>query len=249
MDQGGTIVQTARHTLIAQSIGGGITLSAREGRTVLFGRQADEVHVCVGADDQGVSRKHGAITFERGKWRVHNTGRRPVHLPSGALYPNAEPVPLAEGYTALFVAGTGERRHLLELYVVGPDGASPRPRHDDGTHSPSVWPLSPAERLVLTVLGQRYLRNEPNPQPLSRHEAAAELRAIDPDGGWTYKTVEHRATDVRMRLSARGVTGLTAKEVPTPIGNQLNHNLLRELLRSSTLGPMDLARLDEWADC
>jgi hypothetical protein len=98
------------------------------------------------------------------------------------------------------------------------------------------------------VLGRRYLRNEPNPQPLSRHEAAAELRAIDPDGGWTCKAVEHRAKDVRLRLSARGVPGLTAKEVPSPIGNQLNDNLLRELLRSSTLGPADLARLDDWAD-
>jgi hypothetical protein len=242
-------VTTARDTLIAQSIGGGITLGPQEGRTVLFGRQADEVHVCVGADDQGVSRKHGAITFEGGRWHVHNTGRRPMHLPSGSLYPNAEPVPLAGGYTALFVSGSGQRRHLLELYVVGEDGASPRPRHDDGTHSPTAWPLSSTERLALTVLGQRYLRNEPNPQPLTRHEAAAELRAIDPDGRWTYKTVEHRAKAVRARLSARGVAGLTAKEAPSPIGNQLNDNLVRELLRSSTLGPDDLARLDDWADC
>lgn len=241
---------TARDTLIAQSIGGGITLAAREGRTVLFGRQADEVHVCVGADDQGVSRKHGAITFESGRWRVHNTGRRPMHLPSGALFPNAEPVPLADGYTALFVSGSGQRRHLLELYVVGVDGETPRPRHDDGTQTPAstAWPLSSAERLALTVLGRRYLRNELNPQPLTRHEAAEELRAIDPDGGWTYKTVEHRAKEVRNRLSARGVPGLIAKEVPAPIGNQLNHNLIRELIRSGTLGPADLARLDDWAD-
>lgn len=241
---------TARDTLIAQSIGGGITMTAREGRTVLFGRQADEVHICVGADDQGVSRKHGAIMFERGRWHVHNTGRRPVHLPSGALFPNAEPVPLAEGSTALLVSGSGQRRHLLELYVVGPDGETPRPRHDDGTHSPNTaaWPLSSAERLALTVLARRYLRNEPNPQPLPRREAAEELRAVDPDGGWTYRIVEHRAKEVRSRLSARGVPGLTAGEVPPPIGNQLNHNLIRELIRSSTLGPADLARLDDWAD-
>ncbi|OLT11335.1 hypothetical protein BJF78_26985 [Pseudonocardia sp. CNS-139] len=241
---------TARDTLIAQSIGGGITLAAREGRTVLFGRQADEVHVCVGADDQGVSRKHGAITYEHGRWHVHNTGRRPMHLPSGALFPNAEPVPLAAGYTALFVSGSGQRRHLLELFVVGSDGSLPRPRHDDGTHSPasSAWPLSSSERLALTVLGRRYLRNEPNAQPLARQEAAEELTQLDPDGGWTYKRVEHRANDVRKRLSARGVPGLTAKEVPSPIGNQLNHNLLVELVRSGTLGPADLARLDDWAD-
>jgi hypothetical protein len=44
------------------------------------------------------------------------------------------------------------------------------------------------------------------------------------------------------------VAGLRAIEVPTPIGNQLNDNLLRELLRTGTLEPADLTRLDDWAD-
>jgi hypothetical protein len=39
-----------------------------------------------------------------------------------------------------------------------------------------------------------------------------------------------------------------AKEVAQPIGNQLNDNLLRELLRTGTLTPADLALLDDWAD-
>jgi hypothetical protein len=235
-------------TLIAQGIGGKITMTAGEGRTVLFGRHADEVHVCVGADDQGVSRKHGFLRCTGGSWHVHNTGRRPLHLPSGDLFTNAEPVPLADGYTPLFVGGTGRRRHLIELYVVGADGEPPRPRHHHDTHSPTVWPLSRAERLALTVIGQCYLRNEPNPQPLARHHAARELAAIDPDGGWTHKTVEHRVRQVRERLSARGVAGLKAEEVREPIGNQISENLLRELLRTATLVPTDLARLDDWAD-
>lgn len=206
------------------------------------------MHVCVGGDDQGVSRKHGALTCKGGRWQVRNTGRRPMHLPSGDLFTNAPPVPLAEGYTPLFVSGSGERRHLLELYVVGPDGIGPRALHDHDTHNPTVWPVSSVERLVLTVLGQRYLRNEPNPQPLTRHEAATVLAEIDPGGRWNHKKVERRATDVRERLSARGVRGLRASEVLTPIGNQLNDNLLRELLRTGTLVPTDLARLDDWAD-
>jgi hypothetical protein len=239
---------TPRGTLIARGIDSGITVGPREGRTVLFGRQADEVHVCVGADDQGVSRKHGVLSYERGQWHVRNTGRRPLHLPSGDLFPGVEPVPLAEGYTPLFVHGSGERRHLLELYVVGADGAGPRALHDHETHQPTAWPLTDAERLAVTVLGQRYLRNEPNPQPLTRHEAASELQAIDPNGGWTHKKVERTVAEVRNRLSARGIAGLRASEVPSPIGNQLNDNLLRELLRTGTLEPADLTRLDDWAD-
>jgi hypothetical protein len=241
-------VQTPRGTLIARGIGSEVTMWPREGRTVLFGRQSDEVHVCIGADDQGVSRKHGVLTYEGGRWMVRNTGRRPLHLPSGDLFPGAEPVPLAEGYTPLFVGGSGQRRHLIELYVVGPDGAGPRPLHDHETYQPTPWPLNRAERLALTVLGQRYLRNEPNAQPLTRQAAAEELDALDPTGGWTHRRVEHRVSDVRKRLSARGVAGLTEEEVGRPLGNQLNDNLFRELLRTGTLGPADLARLDDWAD-
>jgi hypothetical protein len=179
---------------------------------------------------------------------VHNTGRRPLHMPTGDLFTNAEPVPLADGYTPLFVGGSGRRRHLLELFVVGPDGRSPLPLHDHETHSPTAWPLSGDERLALTVMGQRYLRNEPNPQPLGRREAAMELAEIDPEGRWTIKRVENRANAVRQRLSKRGVPGLVATEVHPPIGNQLNDNLVRELLRTGTLTPADLALLDDWAD-
>lgn len=49
---------------------------------------------------------------------------------------------------------------------------------------------------------------------------------------------------VRQRLSGRGVRGLLAAEVPAPVGNQLNDNLIRELVRTTTLVPTDLARLD-----
>lgn len=38
--------------------------------------------------------------------------------------------------------------------------------------------------------------------------------------------------------------GLVRDEVPEPIGNVLNHNLIRELMLSGTLVPFDLTRLD-----
>jgi hypothetical protein len=242
------VPRVAPGTLLAQSIGGGITVGPKEGRTLFFGRQAEEVHVCVGGDDLGVSRMHGVLHYERGQWWARNVGRRPLRLPSGDVYTNADPVPLREGYTAMFVAGHNERQHLLEIFVVGADGDRPRPRHDDRTHSPSIWPLGSQELLAVIVLGQRYLRHEPHPQPLTWVETARTLSQLDPGGGWTPKSTEHRVGRIRERMRAGGVAGLVSEEVSQPIGNQLNDNMLRELVRSATLVPTDLARLDAWAD-
>jgi hypothetical protein len=49
---------------------------------------------------------------------------------------------------------------------------------------------------------------------------------------------------VRERLSKGGIAGLTEAEVGQPVGNALNHNLLTELLLSTTLVPPDIAELD-----
>jgi len=233
-------------TLVAQSIEGGITVAPKSGRMILFGRDAREVHICTGGDDLGISRKHGALTCEDGHWLVRNLGRRPIRLPSGDLFTNGDPVPLAEGYTPLFVNGSRDRQHLLELYVVGPDGNRPRARHGAHTVVPSIWPLDPDELLALVVLGQRYLRHEPNPQPLSWQDAADELAQLDPGRGWSTKTLQHVVGKVRTTLSTQGVYGLVRSEVTGPVGNQLNDNLVRELVRTSTIVPTDLARLDDW---
>lgn len=235
-------------TLVAQAVGGGITVGPKDGRVVLFGRQADDVHICIGPDDLGVSRRQGVLSCANGQWSVRNLGRRPLRLPSGPLHTNAEPVPLAPGYTPLFVEGAADREHLLEVYVVGPDGDRPRARPDDDTFHPRPWRLSPEEQLVCIVVGQRYLRFEPGAQPLSRRAAEQQLVEIDPGGAWTYRKVEHRLTDVRSRLSAQGARGMLASEVSAPVGNQLNENLVRELMRTGTIVPTDLARLDSWAE-
>jgi hypothetical protein len=242
------VAPAAPGTLVAQAIGTSITMGPSEGRVVLFGRQADEVHICVGGDDQWVSKKHGRLEHDGARWVVRATGRRPLRLPSGELWAGAEPVPLADGYTPVFLLGGGTRQHLLEVFVVGDDVQRPVARHDHETMTPPVWPLTDGERLALVVLGQRYLRYEPSPQPLAWSEAAATLAQLDPDGGWRTKSVEHRIAKVRQRLHRHGVAGLVASEVRKPIGNQLNDNLIRELIRSATLVPTDLHRLDDWAD-
>jgi hypothetical protein len=52
---------------------------------------------------------------------------------------------------------------------------------------------------------------------------------------------------VRARLSQGGVAGLTREEVGEPVGNTLNHNLVTELVQSTTLVPPDLAVLNDLA--
>ncbi|WP_230396455.1 FHA domain-containing protein [Streptomyces blattellae] len=232
-------------TLFALTLNGGITLGPRDGRQVLFGRNRPEVHVCLGEDDSRVSRHQGTLTHREGSWWVSNTGRQPIRC-AGArlLFRDEEALPLGPGYTPLFVGGTGGREHLLEVFVTGPEDRRPMPRHDDVTRPPRTWLLSEQERLALVVLGRRYLLHEPRPQPLTWKQTAAELAGLQPTAGWTEKRVGHTVNAVRVRLSRGGVSGLTREEVGEPVGNSLNDNLIRALLTSTTLVPMDLTLID-----
>ncbi|MGH3622723.1 MAG: FHA domain-containing protein [Sciscionella sp.] len=240
---------SAPGTIFALAIAGGIVVGPRDGRTILFGRNRPDVHVCVGEDDRKVSRQHGVLTHRKDLWWVSNTGRLPIRLPgSRLLFGDEDPVPLDEGYTPLFVRGSSGREHLLELYVTGPGGQRPALRHRDVTEPPRTWRLSADERLVLIVLGQRYLLHEARPQPLPWRQAAEALAELQPDAGWTPKRVEHMVVAVRSRLSRNGVPGLKREEVGEPVGNALNDNLLKELVHSTTLVPPDLAILDDRPD-
>ncbi|MCP2164471.1 FHA domain-containing protein [Goodfellowiella coeruleoviolacea] len=229
----------------ALALSGGYSVRPREGRVVYFGRNRPEVHVCIGEDDRQVSRQQGVLTYQRGHWWLSNTGRRPIRVRrSQWLFANDAAIPLANGFTPLFVPGSGDREHLLEVYVTGPDGSQPLSRHDAETEVPRPHRLTPEERLILIVLGQRYLLHEPNAKPLTWQQAAEQLAELRPAAGWTKRKVEHRVAAVRDRLSRSGVPGLTREEVGEPVGNSLNDNLIKELVRSTTLVPPDLAALD-----
>jgi hypothetical protein len=232
-------------TIHLRTIGSDFTLRPGLGREILFGRNHKEVHVCVGGDDGQVSRLQGRVTHRSDRWWVHNAGLLPLRFPGSLLlFTNEEPVPLTDGYTPLFVRGGGGREHLLELFVTGEDGGRPAARPDDPTRPPRQWALSEEERLVLVVLGQRYLLNIARPQPLTWKDTTDQLKALRPDGGWSVRRVQNVVAAVRERLSRRGVAGLIEADVPQPIGNALNDNLLRELLLSTSLVPTDLAVFD-----
>jgi hypothetical protein len=237
---------SAPGTIYALTAGGGIAVRPREGRTLVFGRNLPEVHICIGEDDRRVSRRHGLLSRRGDRWWVRATGRLPVRFPdSRLLFADDEPVPLAEGYTPLFVRGSSRREHLLELYVTGREERR-RPVASQGhaVRPPRTWPLTDDERLVLVVLARRHLLREPYPQPLTWRQACEILDGLRPGAGWTAKKAAHRVAAVRARLAEGGVPGLTREEVGEPVGNALNQNLIRELVASATLVPPDLALLD-----
>jgi hypothetical protein len=212
--------------LLALSAAGGIRVLPAEGRSVYFGRNFPEVDVGIGVADRRVSRRQGVLTHRDGRWWVTNTGNRPIRLPDSRwLLRGGGELPLATGYTPLFVPGSGAREHLLELYVAGP-----RP-------SPALmsWPLTPDERLTMIMVGQRYLRHEANPRPLTWAEAAGRLALLQP-GRWWEGRLPQLVGAVARRLSDQGVIGLA--------GDEAVANLLRELVRTGTLVPPDLALLD-----
>ena len=239
------VPRSAPGAVHALALGGGYSVRPSEGRTVYFGRNRPEVHVCVGEDDRQVSRRHGELRFHYGRWWLRNIGRQPIRLTRAQwLFAAEAAVPLADGYTRIHVPGSHKREHLVEIYVTGPHGQHPRIQHRDSTELPEPHSLSADERLILTVLGQRYLLREVSPKPLTWQQAAAQLAELQPDVRWTAKKIEHRVAAVRDRLSRAGVPDLTREEVGEPVGNSLNDNLLRELVRSTTLVPEDLRITD-----
>jgi hypothetical protein len=231
-------------TLFALGLNGGMSVAPDAEFTLIFGRSEPDVHVCVGADDPHVSRQHGHIAREHTRWVLHNVGRLPIRLSPSRLVLSDDRAELSTGYTPLFILGP-KQEHLLEVRIAAPSPAAvPDVEYEAKTRGRKVWPLSPDERLVIVCLGQRYLRNEPYPQPLTWGQVSAELSELRPEQRWGERRVAHIVTKVRKRLS-RSVRGLLEEDVPPPVGNTLNHNLIMELMISTTILKSDLDLLDE----
>jgi FHA domain len=236
-------------TLVVLEPGGGPTVGPQEGRVLVFGRNRPDVHICVGPDDPGVSRRHGTLEFTAGRWWVRTLGSRPVRVGgTHVLRRGDEPVPLAEGRTSLLVEGADPRDlHLVRVRVVGVADRPPQ-AVQSGTVPVPCFKLDATERLVMTVLAQRQLfaqRNGhgPDPQPLTSREAAVELAALAPAAGWTQKKVEHLVKKVRDRLTGQGVDGLVPEPGRTGFDSAYRRNLIEVLLVSGTLGAADLRLL------
>ena len=236
--------------LIARGLSGRVVRAPEEGTRLSFGRNRPDVDLSVGEDDRGLSRKQGEIVHTQGRWWLSNTGKPHIVL-SRTLRIRAddEPVPLAPGYTTLLLGGSAGRTHLVEVYVVNDEGRLLPARFGDATVKRRVWPLNDQQRLVLTALGQRYLRKEPVPKPVDRQRVAELLNELCPGDEWDVKRVDLVVATVREGLSKAGVGRLTREEVGEPVGYDLSHNLLTELIvNSDTLGRRDLDAMDEALD-
>lgn len=232
-------------TLFVLASRGGISVLPSARFTVYFGRNEPDVHVCVGEDDRRVSRRQGMLCCDGGRWTIRNLGRAPIRFPGSQLLLRGQEELLPVAYTPLFIRTEPGREHLLEVRIAGTPPPPSVSCHEQSTRSPAIWVLSERERLVLVVLGQRYLRHEAHPQPLSWGQVAEQLAELQPEQKWSSKRVEHIVGAVRSRLALKGIAGLTRDEVGEPVGNMLNHNLLLELLLSTTLVPPDLHLMEK----
>lgn len=230
-------------TLFVRGAKGGMSVAPDADFDLIFGRCEPDVHVCVGVDDTHVSRRHGFITREGAHWVLHNVGRLPIRLPGAQLVLGGHRTELPVGYVPLFIVAP-KQEHLLEVRVAAGASHGGKDVCEADTSDPKGWPLSPEEHLVLVCLSQRYLRGEPHPQPLTWAQVADELSRLRPGERWNWRKAARIVTEVRKRLSGH-VFGLLEEEVPPPIGNTLNHNLIMELLMTATLVESDLLLLEE----
>jgi hypothetical protein len=239
---------SAPGTIHALGTEGGVTFRPKDGRTLLFGRNSEDVHVCLGHNDQRISRQHGSVRHHDHHWWLRNTGQLPLRLPgSRMLFAQDAPLPITAGYTPLFVRGSHGRQYMLELYVTGETGDRPPNCPRAATLPPKVWSLTPVERLAVTALAQRYLMHDLHQHPLTWRETADLLADLQPTRDWKDRKVERMIGLIRTRLAKDGVPGLTREEIGEPVGNQLNHNLILELM-NATITPTDLRLLESPAD-
>ncbi|MET9218727.1 hypothetical protein ACIQCJ_02880 [Streptomyces sp. NPDC093221] len=246
------IPAAAPGTLFVLGPSGGMSVAPDADFAVMFGRNELDVHVCVGTGDACVSRRQGIIAYAHSRWTLGNTGKLPIRFPGSRLVLGGDQAELSTGYTPLFIVAP-RQEHLLEVRIAsaGPQpGAAVRGSasvaHERETSDRETRDLTDEEKLVLTCLAQRYLRNDPQPQPLTWSQVAYELTDLHPADPWSAKRAAHVVAKLRRRLHREtDIRGLLEHEVPPPVGNALNHNLITDLLLTTTITKADLDLLGD----
>ncbi|MFI5715587.1 hypothetical protein [Nocardia sp. NPDC051750] len=237
-------------TIFALAADGGYAVPPRK-FALHFGRCRDEVHVPIGVDDPRVSRLHGVLACDGREWWIRNKGKLPIQLPGDVMLLSGHDMPIESGYTPLFIGSPKSGPHLLEVHVVGARNPRAADQQHTRTRPPDIYELSPDERLVLTALAQRYLRQERFPQPVTWNQAAADLNRAPGGRHWTWRGAAHIVGALRERLSMGPdpIPGIRVEDgIGEPVGNTLNHNLIKAMLASATLMPEDLLLLGDQLD-
>ncbi|MER5539883.1 FHA domain-containing protein [Streptomyces mirabilis] len=234
-------------TIFVKAAQGGYAVPPRK-FTLHFGRATNDVHVAVGADDFYVSRLHGVFTCDGNQWWLRNEGKRPIQMPGADMVLRGHELPMTAGYTPLTIETPNCKSHLLEVHIVGYPGNVQEGDSQMSTATSDVYYLGHAERLVLTALAQRYLRQDRYPQPVSWKQVADDLNRVATYRSWTPRIAEHTIAALRKRLAAGRdpISGILREDgIGEPVGNTLNDNLIRALLKNATLIPQDLYLLGE----
>jgi hypothetical protein len=242
----GTVPPAPPGSIFVLAAGGGFAAPPRARFEVVFGRREPDVHVCIGPDDPRVSRLQGRLMCTGSEWWLRNEGKLPIRLPQSRFLLTGNEIPLGEGYSPLFIRTSKRREHLLEVRVVGAlRGDTLADMNDQSTTvGAESWRIDGTERIVLTALALRYLRQEPHPQPQSWKQVKADLNnASSTHSDWTEKKAANVVLKVRERLQ-HYVAGLRLEDWGDPAGNMVNHQLIQELLQTATLRPPDLRLLD-----
>ncbi|GGX26316.1 hypothetical protein GCM10010341_54480 [Streptomyces noursei] len=152
----------------------------------------------------------------------------------------------ADPYVLARRAARGEVELAADLGVLSED-QGPVSRRRADTVAPDRWPLDDDERLLLVVLGQRYLLYEEDPRPLSHSRGAEQLRYLRPEESWSERKVEYRIEAVRRRLHGTGFPHPLMHDTSAgrPSDDSLLHNLLKGLVESATLVPPDLDLVEQ----
>lgn len=234
----------AEGTIYVRTVSTAVRLRPTPKVELTFGRNKDDVQVCVGADDRNVSRVQGSLSYEGGHWWLRNLGHRNLLLPdSHQLFSESDPHLVPTGYTPVFIRTVERRTHLLEIFVSDGTAHGLRPVYAEPTFLGRQWLLSRNEKLALVATAQPYLMHEANPEPWARDAVANLLNEVDTKERWSRSKVGREVDRVRKRLADTGVGGLTEDEVGHPVGNKLKHNLIVELMASRSLIPPDIALL------
>jgi hypothetical protein len=224
-------------TLFVLGDTGGYAAAAVEGRRLVVGRNAPDVHVSIGGEDGYVSREHATLRCVGTRWLLRNGGKLPIRMPDTAPLLRAHEAELPAGYTPLYIQGS--QLHVVEVLVA--DGLRHRGTVQPDTSTGNLrLPLTRREWLVLVALFRDVLERADQAQPLTWNETGKVLNTVPGQSGWNDRKAENVVDSVRQRLTAAGMERLTTDTAPR---EALKANLLRVLLDTGTLLPEDLRAL------
>ncbi len=200
------------------------TWRVRPGQTLTFGR-GPECGITLSADDRGLSRTAGSLSFANGIWWLRNDSSSSLLYLSGdrgfrADLPPGMRLPVQEWHAKVRLRGV-LADYTLRLRLPDRDDVSDvegQPGQASGAPAGSPVagtgenlvtstrrraPLTDSDRLVLAARFEEYLkwRHVGAPAPRSAKDAAERI-------GWQPHTVAKRCENIRDRYSRLGVPGL-----------------------------------------